>query len=277
MTEADLTRHLDLACRLADAAGEVVRRHFRRPFTVETKADASPVTVADREAEAAMRRILAREVPDHRIIGEEHGRDARTDGPVWVLDPVDGTKMFVTGRPMFGTLVALLLDGRPVLSVIDQPVSGDRWVGCRGVGAFFNGRRLRPRPRAPLARAVGSTTSPEMFRSEAERAAWSALRERTAFWVWGGDCIGYALMASGYSDLVLEADLEVYDYLPLVPVLEEAGACIGDWRGRPLGLDSDGRVLAAGDAALFTQALDILAAATAAGGDPGRTGGSVHG
>lgn len=265
MADADPAVWLDLACRLADAAGEVVRRHFRTPFAVETKSDLSPVTVADREAEAAMRQILAREVPDHRVIGEEHGRDEGRDGPVWVLDPIDGTKMFVTGRPMFGTLIGLLVDGRPVLSVVDQPVSGDRWVGCQGLGAFFNGRRIRARRRGTLADIVGSTTSPEMFASEGERAAWSALRAHAAFWVWGGDCIGYALMASGFSDLVLEAGLEIYDCLPLVPLLEEAGACIGDWQGRPLGLDSDGHVLAACDPEVFEQAVAAIAAAAETG------------
>lgn len=268
MAEPDPSRHLDLACRLADAAGEVVRRYFRRRFAVESKSDLSPVTVADREAEAAMRAILAREVPDHGIIGEEHGRAGGADGPVWVLDPIDGTKMFVTGRPMFGTLVALLLDGQPVLSVIDQPITGDRWVGCRGLGAFFNGRRMRARYRGRLQGFAGSTTSPEMFATAAERAAFAALRERAAFWVWGGDCIGYALIASGFSDLVLEARLEVYDYLPLVPVLEEAGACIGDWQGRPLALGSDGHVLATCDRELFDEAVAAIAAAAA--GDPAR-------
>lgn len=262
MGHSDLSRWLELACRLADAAGDVARRYFRRSFAVETKNDLSPVTVADREAEATMRQILAREAPDHRVIGEEYGRDGGAEGPVWVLDPIDGTKMFVTGRPMFGTLVGLLLDGRPILSVIDQPITGDRWIGCRGQGAFFNGRRMRARRRGRLAGAVGSTTSPEMFRTARDRASWAALRERAAFWVWGGDCIGYALMASGFSDLVLEAGLEVYDCLPLVPVLEEAGACITDWQGRALGLDSDGHVLAACDPDLAAEALAQIAAAS---------------
>lgn len=257
----DLGRWLDLACCLADAAGEVIRRHFRTPFAVETKSDLSPVTIADREAEQAMRAILAREVPDHRIIGEEHGRDHGVDGWVWVLDPIDGTKMFVTGRPMFGTLIGLLHNGRPVLSVVDQPITGDRWVGGRGMGAFFNGRRIRARHRGHLSGIIGSTTSPEMFATQADQAAWSALRAHAAFWVWGGDCIGYALLASGFADLVLEARLEVYDYLPLVPLLEEAGACIGDWQGRPLTLDSDGHVLAACDPELFEQAVAAMAAA----------------
>lgn len=261
----DWSRYLAVAHDLADAAGEVVRRHFRTPVTVETKADRSPVTIADREAEAAMRRLLAERCPDHRVIGEEYGDDPRTDGPVWCLDPIDGTKAFITGRPMFGTLIALLADGEPVLGLIDQPITRDRWVGCRGWGARFNDRPMRPRACPSLEHAIASTTSPDMFAEPDSRAAFDRLRNAVALTVYGGDCIGYALMASGFSDLVVEAGLKVYDYLPLVPVLREAGADITDWNGRPLGLGSDGRVLATGDRRLQEPALNLLRAAAGCG------------
>jgi len=258
----DYSRFVPVACELADLAREIVRRHFRTPFAVETKADRSPVTIADREAEQEMRRALARLCPEHAVVGEEYGDAARTDGLVWCLDPIDGTKAFITGRPMFGTLVALLEDGRPVLGLIDQPITGDRWIACRGWGARLNGRPARVRSCPSLDRAIGSTTSPDMFETEAEQRAYRRIHDSLALMVYGGDCIGYGLMAAGFSDLVLEANLKTYDYLALVPVIEEAGGRITDWRGEPLSLRSSGRVLATGDPCLHAAALALLDAAT---------------
>ncbi len=257
----DYSRFLPIACELADLAAEIVRRHFRTPFAVETKSDRSPVTIADREAERAMRQALARLCPDHAIVGEEYGDAVRTDGLVWCLDPIDGTKAFITGRPLFGTLVALLEDGRPVLGVIDQPITRDRWTGCRGAGARLNGRPIRVRACPALDRAIGSTTSPDMFATTAEREAYRRLHDALALMVYGGDCIGYGLMAAGFSDLVLEAGLKTYDYLALVPIVEEAGGRITDWRGDPLSLASCGQVLATGDPRLHEPALALLEAA----------------
>ncbi len=257
----DYTRFLPVALELADLAGEVVRRYFRTPIPVEIKSDQSPVTRADREAERVMRETLARRCPDHAIVGEEYGDARRLEGLVWCLDPIDGTKAFITGRPMFGTLVSLLDDGVPVLGVIDQPITRDRWVGCRGYGARFNDRPMAPRPCPALDRAIGSTTSPDMFRTEAEAAVLRELQRRLSLMVYGGDCIGYALMASGFTDLVVESALKTYDYLPLVPVVEEAGGRITDWQGRPLSLQSVGQVVASGDARLHGAVLDLLAPA----------------
>ncbi len=257
----DYSRFIPVACELADLAAEVVRRHFRTPFTVETKADLSPVTIADREAEQAMRRALARLCPDHAIIGEEYGDAACTDGLVWCLDPIDGTKAFITGRPLFGTLVALLDEGKPVLGLIDQPITRDRWIGCRGFGARLNDRPIRPRACPSLDRAIGSTTSPDMFARPEEREAYRRLHDALALMVYGGDCIGYGLMAAGFSDLVVEAGLKTYDYLALVPVIEEAGGRITDWSGAPLSLNSRGQVLASGDPRLHAPALSLLEAA----------------
>ncbi len=261
----DFARYLPLACELADLAGEIVRRHFRRPLAVEIKGDLSPVTIADREAEAAMRRRLAEAAPDHAIFGEEYGDAENAAGLAWCLDPIDGTKAFLTGRPMFGTLVALLADGAPVLAVIDQPITRDRWTAVRGGGARFNGRRVHSRACPELARAAASATSPDMFTTPRQQAALALLRRSVALMVWGGDCIGYALMASGFCDLVIEAGLKTYDFLPLVPVIEEAGGRITDWQGRPLSLASGGEVLACGDPKLHEAVLTLLRDLPAAG------------
>lgn len=247
-----------LAHRLAEAARPVIRQHFRSRVAVDDKADASPVTVADREAETAMRRILEAEVPDHGIIGEEHGRVREGASHVWVLDPIDGTKAFITGKPIFGTLIALLQDGQPVLGIIDQAILGERWAGVAGRGTTFNGAAVRVRPCPSLAQATVNATSPLMFRG-ADLAAYERVRDAAKLPHFGGDCYAYGLLASGFIDLCIEASMQLYDYAALVPVIQGAGGTIGDWRGRPLDMDSDGTVMAAGDARVHREAVALLA------------------
>jgi inositol-phosphate phosphatase/L-galactose 1-phosphate phosphatase/histidinol-phosphatase len=255
--------HIALALRLADAARTVTRSYFRKPVTVFDKADASPVTVADREAEAAMRQLIEQEAPDHGIFGEEYGA-VRTDAEwVWVLDPVDGTKAFITGKPSFGTLIALLHKGRPVLGIIDQPILDERWLGVAGRPTTLNGQPIQVRPCPELHLAALYATAPEMF-TGADAVAWEALRSRVKLPRYGADCYAYGLLAAGYVDLVVEASLQPYDYLPLVAIIEGAGGILTDWQGRRLGLGSDGRVVAAGDPTAHAAALAVLAHA----GDP---------
>jgi inositol-phosphate phosphatase/L-galactose 1-phosphate phosphatase/histidinol-phosphatase len=256
---APLARELlELAHALADAAGEAQRRHFRTPIGVEIKADESPVTIADREAEAAMRELILRRAPGHGILGEEYGADRLDAELVWVLDPIDGTKSFITGRPLFGTLVALLQGGVPVLGLIDQAILGERWLGVAGEPSTHNGRPIRVRPCPEVGQAVMFTTSPRMFGGGPDRAAYQRLEDRVRLPMFGGDCYAYGLLAMGFADLVVEADLEPYDFLALVPVIAGAGGLVTDWQGRPLGLGSDGRVLAAGDARAHAAAMALL-------------------
>lgn len=263
MTGFDADTFRALAEELADAAGAAIRPHYRQRLAVETKADASPVTVADRAAEQAMRTILTEQRPDDGVMGEEFGSE-RTDAEyVWVLDPIDGTKAFISGLPTFGTLIALMERGTAVLGVIDQPVSGERWVGVQGRGADLRtGRGAEPQPirtRAceSLAEASLFCTAREQFQG-ANGAAYTRLMERVGMTRYGLDCYAYAMLATGFVDLTVEAMLEPYDYLALVPVIEAAGGRITDWEGAPLGLDSDDRVLAAGDPRRHAEALAIL-------------------
>lgn len=246
-----------LAERLADAAGAAVRPYFRQKFDIETKGDLSPVTAADRASEAAMRAIIEAERPDDGIIGEEYGRVREGARYVWVLDPIDGTRAFVAGRPLFGTLVALLDEGRPVLGVIDQPIIGDRWVGAERRPTLFNGQPASTRRCAAIAEARIGTTSPHAFCAETF-AAFDRLRSGVRDTLYGGDCHNYGLLASGHLDLVVEAGLQLYDFAALVPVIEGAGGRMTDWQGRSLGRDSDGRVVAAGDASLIPAVLEKL-------------------
>jgi len=246
-------------CRLADASGAAIRPHFRRPIPVELKADHSPVTAADRDAERAIRDLLAGERPNDGIIGEEFGSERADADYVWVVDPIDGTRAFITGRPLFGTLIACLRHGRPILGVIDQPVTGDRWLGAMGRPTLFNGAPARVRTCDTLAKATLSATSPHMFEADDfaafERVRRAGVRDTT----YGGDCYAYGLLAAGFIDLVIESGLKLFDFAALIPVIEGSGGVITDWEGRALGPGSSGRVVAAGDARVHAQALGQLA------------------
>ena len=247
-----------LAGHLADAARPIIRRYFRTPVAVDDKDDSSPVTIADREAEAAMRALIAAAHPDHGILGEEHGRHNTGAEWVWVLDPIDGTKAFITGKPCFGTLVALAHRGRPVLGLIDQAITDERWLGAAGRPTTLNGTPTKVRACPELARAYAYTTGPEHF-DATTRPGWDRIAAQVKLARYGADCYAYALLATGCIDLVVEAGLKPYDYAALVPVIEGAGGIITDWRGTGLDLTSDGRVCAAGDSRVHAQALAVLA------------------
>jgi histidinol phosphatase-like enzyme (inositol monophosphatase family) len=249
--------YVALANRLADAAGAVLRRYFRARVAVDAKPDATPVTVADREAERAMRTILAEAAPGHGIVGEEEGRENDGAEYVWALDPIDGTKAYISGKPMFGTLIALVREGRPVIGVIDQPVSRERWVGVTGRATTLNGAPAATRPCASLGQAILNATTPDMFRG-ANQARFARLAAAVRHALYGGDCYAYGLLASGHIDLVVEAELKPYDFCALAPVIEGAGGRMTDWQGRALTLASDGRVVAAGDPTLLAPALERL-------------------
>ncbi|RDC61040.1 Inositol-phosphate phosphatase [Alteripontixanthobacter maritimus] len=254
---------LALANRLAEAAGAAIRPKFRGAFEHERKHDASPVTEVDRAAEAAMRAILESERPDDGIIGEEYGRSNEAAGRQWVLDPIDGTISFMAGRPIFGTLIALLQDGWPVLGIIDQPIAGERWAGVIGEGTTLNQDPVRARSCPSLDQAVLATSSPHYFTSQQadpymKLAAKVGGNERQGTIVYGGDCYNYGLLAGGHLDVVCEAGLEIYDYAALVPIVEGAGGTVSDWQGNPLDADSDGTILALGDPARLEDVLEAM-------------------
>jgi histidinol phosphatase-like enzyme (inositol monophosphatase family) len=255
MTDKDLA----LALRLADLAGAAIRPLFRGQWSEEKKADRSFVTEADRAAEAAMRRLIEAEFSADGIIGEEYGTRNEGAGRQWVLDPIDGTTSFIAGRPIFGTLIALLQDGWPVLGIIDQPIAGERWVGRIGEPTLFNGKPAQARPLKELGDAVLATTSPHLFTNE-EADAFMSVAKQVAEKkiVFGGDCYNYGLVASGHVDVVIEAGLKLYDYAALVPVVEGAGGMMADWQGNPLDAGSDGTVIALGDPARLEDVLEAM-------------------
>ncbi|MBV1916803.1 MAG: histidinol-phosphatase [Sphingomonadaceae bacterium] len=256
----NLRADIAVAERLADAAGEAIRPHFRSGISSERKDDASPVTAADRAAEEAMRRILKAEYPRDTIIGEEFGTEEGDSGRTWVLDPIDGTVSFLGGRPIFGTLVALLVEGFPVLGVIDQPILGERWLGASGRPTLFNGSEVRSRNCRQLSDAMLATTGPHYF-DDHEGSHFMALAARTDHrrMMMGGDCYNYGLLASGHVDIVCEAGLKIHDWAALVPVVEGAGGTMCDWNGEPLHAASSGDVLALGDPARLEDVIEALA------------------
>ncbi|MBC7950940.1 MAG: histidinol-phosphatase [Rhodospirillaceae bacterium] len=246
-----------LAEKLADAARPIIRKYFRTPVTVDDKPDASPVTIADREVETAMRALINQTFPEHGILGEEHGFENVDAEYVWVLDPIDGTKAFITGKPSFGTLIALAHRGTPILGVIDQAILSERWLGGVGHPTTLNGKAAHVRACDALSKAYAYTTGPEFF-DEATLPAWNRIAAQVKQPRYGCDCYAYALLTSGFVDLVVEAGLKPYDYSALVPVIQNAGGIITDWDGKALTIASDGRVCAAGDARLHAQALEVL-------------------
>jgi inositol-phosphate phosphatase / L-galactose 1-phosphate phosphatase / histidinol-phosphatase len=260
---ADRTELVALASELADLARPILLRHYRQAATaVDTKRDLSPVTIADRDAEAAMRKAIADRFPDHGIIGEEYGPERADAEFVWVLDPIDGTKSFIAGKPLFGTLIACAEAGQPVVGVIDMPALSERWIGADDrpttmTTAATAGQTMRTRPCKRLSSALMHATSPAMFKGgDADRFAAIAASVRHP--IYGSDCYGYAMVSGGWSDLVIEASLQVYDFAACVPVVTGAGGVMAGWDGRPLRIDSPGRVIACGDPALLPSVLRVV-------------------
>lgn len=249
---------VDAAEAAADVAAAAVRPFFRAGLGAELKGDESPVTVADRSAELAMRAVLSQRFPDHGVLGEEFGLERPGASLRWVLDPIDGTRAFITGRPTFGTLIALLADGVPVLGVIDQPISGERWVGVVGRPTSFRGGRGRVGVRGcgTLAEAELSATSPEMFGDALPR--FRRLQGGVRRTSWGGDCYAYGLLALGGIDVIAEADLKIWDWAAILPVVEGAGGRVTDWQGAALREGGPGQVLAVGDPGLLAGAVGFL-------------------
>jgi len=265
---AELDRLIAAAEAAADVAGAVVRPFFRAGLGVDQKADRSPVTIADRSAEQAMRAVLSERCPDHGVQGEEFGTDRPQARFRWVLDPIDGTRAFITGRPTFGTLIALLDGDWPIIGVIDQPVTRERWVGATRRRTIFRGPmggRAGCRPCPALAEAELSCTSPEMM-AGAAAPRWRRLAASVRRNYWGGDCYAYGLLALGQIDVVAECDMKLWDWAALVPVVEGAGGGMADWSGAPLRPDGDGSVLAVGDRTLLAPAIACLNEASVAPG-----------
>lgn len=252
------------AHRLADAARAVIRPYFRRRIDVADKGPEGffdPVTEADKRAEETMRDLIEETFPDDGILGEEYGRRPGTTGFEWVLDPIDGTRAFIAGQPLWGTLIALEQNGTPVLGILDQPFLGERFTGIGGTTEFRNTsstQTLKTRSCVRLADAVICTTHPMLHFNESERQRYWRVEKLCRLSRYGGDCYAYALIALGFVDLVIETDLKRWDIAPLIPIIEGAGGVVTNWEGQPM--REGGNVIAAGDAGVHAEALKVLAA-----------------
>lgn len=254
----DFTAFLD---RLASASGETILPFFRTSLGVENKnagRDLDPVTEADRAAEAVMRRLIKANFPQHGIIGEEFGDEHADAEYVWVLDPIDGTKSFISGLPIWGTLIALMHHGVPAFGMMHQPYIGERFSGDGGA-ANYSGpsgkRKLAVRRCASLADATIFTTSPRLMNA-ADRATFERVEAETRLSRYGGDCYAYCMLAAGHLDLVIETELKPYDIAALVPIITGAGGIVTTWEGAPA--QNGGRIVAAGDKRVHEAALKLL-------------------
>ncbi len=252
---------LAAAHALADRAGAVILPHFRTAFAIDHKGGDlfDPVTAADRSAELAIRDALAELYPAHGIVGEEYGALRADAEYCWVVDPIDGTRAFIVGQPLWGTLIGLKRDGKPVLGLMDQPFVGERFFS--GETAAFISRAgattpMRTRSCPTLREALLTASSPDLFTTEEERARFEDLTRAVRLRRFGGDCYNYCLLALGQVDLVVEAGLKAYDILPLMPIIERAGGIVTTWDGGDA--KDGGRILAAGDRRLHEAALEVL-------------------
>jgi myo-inositol-1(or 4)-monophosphatase len=247
--------------RLATSSGETILPFFRTSLSIDNKStshDFDPVTEADRAAEAVMRRQIKASFPQHGIVGEEFGNEREDAEYVWVLDPIDGTKSFIAGFPIWGTLIALLHQGTPVFGMMHQPYIGERFSGDNG-SAHYQGhageRRLTVRRCASLKEATSYTTSPQL-RNAADREAFGRVEKAVRLTRYGGDCYSYCMLAAGHLDLVVETELKSYDIAALIPIITGAGGVVTTWEGKPA--QGGGRIIAAGDPRVHEAALKLL-------------------
>jgi inositol-phosphate phosphatase/L-galactose 1-phosphate phosphatase/histidinol-phosphatase len=273
------TSYITFAHQLADVAGDAIRPYFGQHGAVETKGDHSPVTQADKAAETAIRAMIASAYPDHGIYGEEHGQTGLDKTYIWVIDPIDGTRAFIAGKKEWGTLIALCENGVPILGVLDQPITGERWVGVMGQPTLFypswregeaheaiqsllpeqkdglpryarnDGIEIKTRPCPSLAEAVISCT----YCAPPDDARFAALAAQCKETIDGGDCYAYGLLTRGERDIVCDTALKPYDILALVPIIEGAGGKITGWDNAPVTLSNYSQIIACGNAKLWQQ------------------------
>ena len=254
---------VEFAHGLADLAGAAIRPYFRRALVVKNKAEGAgfdPVTAADKAAERVIRAAIAKTYPDHGVLGEEFADTQGAGRYQWIVDPIDRTRAFIMGSPLWGTLIGLVDNGKPVLGLMDQPFTRERYWASKGTARMRapdgKARRLKTRACSSLAEAVLTSTHPDLFSSAKEQAAFGRIKARARLTRYGGDCYGYCLLAAGFVDIVVESGLKSYDVAALIPIIEGAGGRITTWDNKPA--LQGGRILATGDARVHKEALSLL-------------------
>jgi histidinol phosphatase-like enzyme (inositol monophosphatase family) len=259
-TTASSTEFLEAVADVARIAGDVALRHFQKGVAVEWKADGSPVTIADRQAEQAAREWIGRRYPTHGILGEEQGESGNGASHRWIVDPIDGTKTFVRGVPLWGTLVALAMGERVVAGAAWFPAVGEMLAAAPGAGCWWNGRRCQVSPVATLAEATVLTTNERFDKTPQHRDGWRTLAGRSAIVRTWGDCYGYLLVATGRAEVMVDGIVGPWDTAPLLPIINEAGGVFTDWAGRSTAF---GGSAIATNALLAAEARTVLGAGAA--------------
>ena len=266
LTQNQISEFAAFAGELADLSGRTILPHFRERIAVHNKhgdGGFDPVTEADREAETVIRAEIKRRYPSHAVMGEEHGHERGSSPLTWILDPIDGTRAFMCGMAQWGTLIALNDGARPVVGVLDQPYTRERWVAANNATEFRDAQghrsRLQTRSCGSLKEAVLSTTSPVGYFDEGERRVFWHLADRARLTRFGGDCYAYGLLAMGFIDVIVESALQAWDIQALIPIVENAGGVVTTWDGKPA-LDG-GQVVACGDPKLHAPVIEVLSAA----------------
>lgn len=258
ITGSQLNEYLAFSERLADEAAAAIMPYFRQTLGVTDKGDGAlfdPVTAADMAAETAMRKLIVANYPDHGILGEEAGEQLGSSHLKWVLDPIDGTRAFITGLPLWGTLVALNDGAAPLIGLMNQPFTGECFIGSP-LGSFCNGKPILTRKCTELSSATLMCTTPDMFTTPNQKAGFERVAKRVRLLRYGGDCYAYCMLASGFVDVIVEAALQPYDVQALIPIIEGAGGVVSDWSGGTA--QNGGQVVACGDPTLHKQVMEML-------------------
>lgn len=236
---------IEIANRLADIAGDIAKAYFRQNIDIALKAGESPVTCADKEIETELRAYIKKVLPNHGIIGEEFQNEDSKSDYTWVIDPIDGTSSFACGKPTFCVLIALLKQNKPILGILDQPMTQERWIGFENKQSTLNGKACYSNSRSDLVNLKLSCTTPEMFINEEEKNQFKKIRKISAIASYGGDGYSYGLLSSGSIDIIFESDLKYYDVAALIPIIEGSGGRITEWDGTPIDIKTfNGTVLA---------------------------------
>jgi len=248
---------VDFSHKIADAVGEVHRKYFRQPVSTEYKEDSSPVTQVDKESEALMRDMVMQQYPDHGILGEEYPAHQPDAEFVWVIDPVDGTKYFMTGHPTFALLLGLAYEGEFILGVIDQAISRERWVGADNYGSFLNGKPITTRKCPMLSKAILARAGFE-WHTEGRDHYIDKIWKATHWSQWGVAPYDYGLLAAGHLDVVITAGPLIHDFAALGPIINNAGGLITDWYGNKLNMNSPNHIIAVGNPELMPEIIQLL-------------------
>ena len=260
--QQSLTKIISFSHHLADIANIITKKYYRLSNGEMPKLDESPVTLADQEIEFAWRFEIQKHFPSHGIIGEEYPSHQETADDLWVLDPIDGTSSFITGKPVFGNLIGFVSNKKPVFGMINQPITQERWFSNHNQETIFSNKAIKTRKCHNLEDAVLCTTSPYFF-YDSDINILEAISKLTKYQkiggvIYGGDCYNYACLAMGFVDLIIEPGLKVYDFTAIIPIIENAGGIVTDWHGKPLKLQSNTKLLASANNILHKKALKII-------------------